>query len=225
MKGTSKIAIVGLIAVLVSTMGVAALAGLPTQANVPTGVVDEEDTQTADTMTTDTSTTFTIDEDKVSDLKIEEIEMEVNAEVTDASITVAESSKPSGANVAISTTTGSTYKYLEITTNVPNAVIEKATVSFRVSKSWVENNDIDSSSILLKRYVDDDWSNLPTTMTSEDDDYYYFDAVTTGFSTFAVTGQKLSGFWSIVDQIDSYYAGEDVDFWTLIELIDAYYGA
>lgn len=188
-------------------------------------VVDEEDTQTVDSIKTSAPASFKIDEDKVDDLKVEEVELEVNVEVSNASLTVKESSKPSGANIAISEDSGLVYKYLDITTNVPNTAISKAKIKFRVSKSWVDDNDIDKNTVVLKRYVDDDWASLETTMLREDDNYYYFEAATTGFSTFAVTGQKLSGFWAIVDQIDSYYAGEDVDFWDIIGLIDAYYGA
>lgn len=70
--------------------------------------------------------------------------------------------------------------------------INGASISFRVLKSWVEENNIDVSTIKINRFHNDEWNALPTEMTYEDEEYYYFTAETPGFSRYAVTGDKLS---------------------------------
>jgi len=69
--------------------------------------------------------------------------------------------------------------------------INGASIKFRVSKSWVEENNIDVSSITINRFHDDKWNALPTEMAYEDEEYYYFTAETPGFSRYAITGDKL----------------------------------
>ncbi|AKB28336.1 hypothetical protein MSSIT_1617 [Methanosarcina siciliae T4/M] len=69
--------------------------------------------------------------------------------------------------------------------------INAASVNFRVSKSWVEENNIDVSTITINRFNEDEWNALPTEMTSEDEEYYYFTAETPGLSRYAITGEEL----------------------------------
>ncbi|MDY9925445.1 NosD domain-containing protein [Methanosarcina sp.] len=69
--------------------------------------------------------------------------------------------------------------------------INGASINFRVSKSWVEENNIDVSTITINRFHNEKWSALVTEMTYEDKEYYYFTAETPGFSLYAITGDKL----------------------------------
>jgi|GEM_PF-2944506 len=69
--------------------------------------------------------------------------------------------------------------------------INGASINFRVPKSWVEENNIDISTITINRFHDEKWNALPTEMTYEDEEYYYFTAETPGFSRYAITGDKL----------------------------------
>ena len=59
---------------------------------------------------------------------------------------------------------------------------------FKVEKSWIQDKNIDLSSITLNRYNDTKWDALPTSLSGEDEKYLYFAANTTGFSPFAITG-------------------------------------
>jgi len=88
------------------------------------------------------------------------------------------------------------YKFLNIwvgnggfatSTNIENAV-----VSFKVEESWIQDKKIDKSSIILNRYSDKKWEQLPTSLLREDDKYLYFAAKTAGFSPFAITGKKTA---------------------------------
>ena len=70
--------------------------------------------------------------------------------------------------------------------------IENAVVCFKVEKSWIQDKKIDKSSIILNRYSDKKWNQLPTSLLSEDDKYLYFTAKTPGFSPFAITGKTTA---------------------------------
>ncbi len=90
---------------------------------------------------------------------------------------------------------GEVYSYLNIWVGnsgyATSKNIENAIVCFRVKKSWVEDKDIDQSSIILNRYSDKKWNELPATLLSEDDRYLYFTSETPEFSPFAITAKKI----------------------------------
>jgi len=67
--------------------------------------------------------------------------------------------------------------------------IEKPVICFKVEKSWLQNNNIDQSSIALNRYSDKEWKQLPVNLIAEDNKYLYFTASVPGFSSFAITGK------------------------------------
>jgi len=69
--------------------------------------------------------------------------------------------------------------------------IADTSVSFKVEKSWVTDNNIDDATIALYRYSDDNWHKLVTRKIAEDANSLQFEAETSGFSPFAVTGKKI----------------------------------
>ena len=64
-------------------------------------------------------------------------------------------------------------------------------IEFYVEKSWVTENDIDESTIVMNRYNSGSWEELTTTLTTRDADKLYFTSNTAGFASFAVTGKQL----------------------------------
>jgi len=86
--------------------------------------------------------------------------------------------------------TDSIYMYMEIETNATSD-ISNAKINFKITKQWIEDNNIALSSVKLLRYTDNQWESLDTSKVDEDDTYYYFEAVTTGFSVFAITGKQI----------------------------------
>jgi len=86
------------------------------------------------------------------------------------------------------------YLDLSVTPTAATSVsVENATVEFKVSKSWLSSNNIDSTTVALMRYSGGQWSKLTTAATgTEDSTYKYYTATTSGFSTFAVTGKAAS---------------------------------
>ncbi len=82
------------------------------------------------------------------------------------------------------------YHYEKITSNLPDAEIKRATIRFRVRKSWAEENKAQPEDIVLKRFKDNEWQDLETKFIEEKDGYYYFEAKTPGFSYFAIGIKK-----------------------------------
>jgi PGF-pre-PGF domain-containing protein len=88
------------------------------------------------------------------------------------------------------------YKFINIWVGSGGVIspdkIKNAVVNLKVEKSWIQDKNIDKSSITLNRYNDTKWNALPTNMSGEDDKYLYFIAQTPGFSTFAITGKSTA---------------------------------
>jgi|GEM_PF-4631801 PGF-pre-PGF domain-containing protein len=90
---------------------------------------------------------------------------------------------------------GQPYKYLKITvTNLPASKLDKAEIKFRIEKSWLKENNVNPATVVLLRNVQNSWESLDTSETSRDATYIYFKAITPGFSYFAITGEKDSGY-------------------------------
>jgi PGF-pre-PGF domain-containing protein len=73
--------------------------------------------------------------------------------------------------------------------------IESSSVNFKVNTSWVNENNINKSSILLDWYDDEkkEWIELPVNLTGEDDQFLHFTANVPGYSSFTITGTKDEG--------------------------------
>lgn len=127
---------------------------------------------------------------KSGDIAVETIEITVKETLQSVSVTVKETNKPSSASVAIESSDGSVYKYLDITPTISNEKISTAKIQFKIPKTWFDDNNIDPNTVKLKKNVGTGWSDLSTTQTRSDDDYYYYEAETSSFSVYAVTGQK-----------------------------------
>lgn len=70
------------------------------------------------------------------------------------------------------------------------ATINNAKVEFKVEKKWLDDNEIDVSTITLCRYYGSTWEPLATEIKDEDDSYFYFISTTSGFSPFAISSIK-----------------------------------
>jgi PGF-pre-PGF domain-containing protein/uncharacterized delta-60 repeat protein len=73
---------------------------------------------------------------------------------------------------------------------ITNDQITEAKISFRVPVSWIEEKGINS--ITLKRYVNGQWEELETEYLSEDGTNVYYNAKSSGFSYFVITGSTES---------------------------------
>lgn len=94
----------------------------------------------------------------------------------------------------ISSPSGTSYNLMSIdvgnegTISADNA--DNINIHFRVSKEWAAANKIDTSTMHMTRYHDDQWNDLPTIHVDEDDELIYFTTQTPGFSFFSIVGFK-----------------------------------
>lgn len=85
-----------------------------------------------------------------------------------------------------------TFKYMSIDVdNLDDGNVDGAKIDFKVDKSWINENDIEKSSVKLVRFHDG-WSSLPTEILNEDAEYVYYAAETPGFSVFAIVGEEIA---------------------------------
>jgi hypothetical protein len=84
---------------------------------------------------------------------------------------------------------GKVYKNLNIwigDSKFPSDMIYDVVITFRVDKSWIHSNELDSQSVKLYRYSGGMWNSLETSIIDEDGDYFYYEAKSPGFSPFAI---------------------------------------
>jgi PGF-pre-PGF domain-containing protein len=118
---------------------------------------------------------------------IKQISVEVNNPAQNVQITVTkEAGKPAAVSVA---KTGKVYQYLNFETKNLADKLEKATVQFKVEKSWVAGNSVDKDKVVVSKFDETakKWNELTTTYASEDTGYYYYDVDVTSFSYFAIS--------------------------------------
>lgn len=70
--------------------------------------------------------------------------------------------------------------------------IENAAVDFKVEKTWLVENGLDSSAIVLNMYESGKWVEVPITITGEDSQYVYFNAEVSEYSTFAISSKTVT---------------------------------
>ncbi|HHV24454.1 MAG TPA: PGF-pre-PGF domain-containing protein [Methanosarcina sp.] len=75
----------------------------------------------------------------------------------------------------------------EVTSNMDNAAVD-----FKVEKTWLIENNLDSSTIILNIYEGGKWIEVPVTITGEDSHFVYFKAEVSEYSTFAITSKAIT---------------------------------
>jgi len=118
-------------------------------------------------------------------LDVYKISIEADKNVNDVNVMVKKLEKPE----EIAEAPGIVYAYYNITATNLTDVNVTTTIEFKVSKSWMADENIEEATIRLCRY-DEGWKALPTSKIDEDDAYVYFSAETHGFSIFAISGTK-----------------------------------
>ncbi len=85
------------------------------------------------------------------------------------------------------------YQCLDVSTNIRASDMNNATVRFRVSNSWISQNNINTSTIKLVRSLDGNRrQDLLTWEVDRDGEYTYFHALTYGFSVFMILGRPIT---------------------------------
>lgn len=96
---------------------------------------------------------------------------------------------PPTSGAAAETVAPKVYQYLEVKKeNFTSEDVKQATISFMVSKAWLQENGLTSSDVALYRYTTE-WTTLSTSVAYETTDAIFYTAVSPGFSFFAI-GEK-----------------------------------
>jgi PGF-pre-PGF domain-containing protein len=186
----------------------------------PPGAVEASAGRQWDSLGAGSSGILAISNEKIA---VTGVVVDVKNTVTNPSLTVESlTSNPLSAAAA-----AKVYQYLQLRkSNIVDADASKITVNFRVPKSWLTSNGVAESDIALWRYSGGSWNRLDTKLVSSDGSYARYEAITPGFSTFAI-GNKEGGVsaFAIIDIIRDFYAGTSkLTAFDIIDQIRAFYG-
>lgn len=96
---------------------------------------------------------------------------------------------------------GLVYDYFSVDkTGFVNEDIDKAEITFKVKKSWIEENGVTTDSITLLRLVGTEWVPLDTELAGEDGGNYLYSAKTPGFSYFAISSLSVEQKQKLVEE-------------------------
>ena len=101
------------------------------------------------------------------------------------------------------------YQYLQLTKkNVQDTQADKITIAFKVTKAWLDSNNLKSADVSLYRYKDDEWNELTTRVVSSDSTNVNYEAFTPGFSYFAI-GAKAAPAEAVPEEAPEEVAPEE----------------
>jgi PGF-pre-PGF domain-containing protein len=120
-----------------------------------------------------------------SNLGVKEVTLESNAEARQVKVTVEKlPAKPAKTPAPLE----AVYRYLSIEVDNRENTQFKGTakITFEVEKSWLSDNNLDEEDIVLKRFANEVWTDLVTTVVASSGTKVVFEAQTPGFSYFAI---------------------------------------
>lgn len=110
---------------------------------------------------------------------------------------------------------GIVYKDVNIWLGKPGYSTESnmkdAVIGFRVDRSWLEENQISDSSVMMYRYDQDLWIPLSTTKINESSSYVTFETETSVFSPFAIVGESSNDITGKTEVDDTPAEDENLD--------------
>lgn len=119
---------------------------------------------------------------------------------------------------------GDVYNYYNVVlSNANEDDVSNISFRYRIPISWEDSNGIDNTKVVLYRQTGIFWERLPSEQISKDNEYVYYAANSTGFSNFAIVGQKVT-IWEVLEKVNAYYAGE-IKFLDAVSFIDKYYSS
>lgn len=100
--------------------------------------------------------------------------------------------KLSGRPTEVSKPPGPVYAYHEISVNVAEEALKGANITFWVLKEWLTANRAAVDDVVMLRYHDVEWKELPTRCIGENATHFKFMAETPGFSVFAIAVREAA---------------------------------
>lgn len=126
------------------------------------------------------------------DVAVNEIKVEVNNKVQNVEVHV---TKYDGKPAEVSTAqTGKVYQYMQINLGNVGTALDKATVEFKVNKSWASTNSVTKDQVQVSKFneTSKQWMNLGTVYSKEDSDFYYYNVELHSFSFFAISSKATT---------------------------------
>src|SRR3989338_1416351 len=154
---------------------------------VPPDTTTATESQTLPTVTPDAPAVFDFAK---PELPVQEVSVSVGSTASNVSVTVdVKAGKPS--SVPAAPAAGVVLNYLEFKAeNLDQSNVKEARIKFKVSKADISSKNLNKATIALNRYASNAWSKLATTLAGEDSSSVFYEAVTPGFSVFAITGEE-----------------------------------
>lgn len=124
---------------------------------------------------------------KKSEIAVTKIDIDVKSAAKSVELTVTKyNSKPA----TVTEVSGSAYQYLDINVKkLANENIQTAKITFTVTNSWLSAQGLGKNDVVLQRFADNQWQELPTTLVGEDATTFTYQATSPGFSVFAITAK------------------------------------
>jgi len=122
---------------------------------------------------------------KTEDVAFRQINISVSNSVNNIKIVITKlPNSPASVTHEIS---GKVYHYIQVSKeNITDSNINKIYIKFAVNKTWLTNNDVDKSKIILYRWFDNTWNELITTYINEDSSEIFYRAESPGLSYFVI---------------------------------------
>ncbi|MDP7505818.1 MAG: PGF-pre-PGF domain-containing protein, partial [Candidatus Woesearchaeota archaeon] len=113
-------------------------------------------------------------------------EFTANKELKRVTLTIRSLDENKTSNIML----GNVYQYVEIETDgITDNDIGNVKIEFDVNSSWIINNNLDADTVILNRY-NDGWKELSTKKINESSNKTSYEAISPGFSLFAITTLK-----------------------------------
>ncbi|MDD4878184.1 MAG: PGF-pre-PGF domain-containing protein [Candidatus Nanoarchaeia archaeon] len=123
---------------------------------------------------------------KFTGIAVNEIEFTTTEEISSAKIAVKEAELLS----FVSAPLGEVNEYIEINAPKLEGKLKEAKIKFSVEKKWLEEKGFKADEVVLQRLNGNFWRKLTTNKVKEDASNAYYEAITPGFSLFAITAGK-----------------------------------
>jgi PGF-pre-PGF domain-containing protein len=118
-------------------------------------------------------------------IAFEKTEFTVNKDLEGITITIRLLEEDDASN-----TIENAYQYVEVETDgITDNDIGNVKIEFDVNNSWIINNNLDADTVILNRY-NDGWKELSTKKINESSNKTSYEAISPGFSLFAITTLK-----------------------------------
>ncbi|MCX6709665.1 MAG: PGF-pre-PGF domain-containing protein [Candidatus Woesearchaeota archaeon] len=123
---------------------------------------------------------------------ITEISVKFKNDKSNVKIIISETANPIRI-LPIAAADGKVYKYVKITPIlIENSEIDGLTITFKVLKSWLTSNSLQSEGIVLMHLkTDNTWEEFSARGIGSDSSYNYYEGDSAALSTFAIAGKKV----------------------------------